>query len=118
FSPDGAALASVSEDNTVRVSKAESGERIQFFNAHKKPVVAVAFSQDGKLVASAAYDQRVLVWEVQTGREVHELSCSAGYNPCLAFAGDGSLVVTSNALRHVFDRTGKLVHKSDTGERK
>jgi WD40 repeat protein len=63
FSPDGRRLASASEDNTVRVWDAGSGQELLILKGHTDGVRAVSFSPDGRRLASASEDKTVRVWE-------------------------------------------------------
>src|SRR5262249_3844269 len=94
-------LASASEDKTVKVWDAQTGQEALTLKGHTDPVRSVCFSPDGKRLASASNDETVKVWDVQTGQEAVTLRAhtrmvrSVGFTPCgkrLASASDDKTV--------------------------
>jgi WD40 repeat protein len=68
YSPDGSALATASEDGTVRLWDTAGRREIRVLCGHEGPVRGVAFSPDGRSVASIGTDKTVRHWETRTGR--------------------------------------------------
>jgi len=64
-------LASGSEDNTIKLWDATTGNLLRTLSGHTHTVLALAISPDGLLVASGSEDRTVKLWEVTSGRELH-----------------------------------------------
>ena len=57
FSPDGVHIASGSEDNTVRVWDASTGQPVgEPLTGHRSRATSVAFSPDGQVILSGSLD--------------------------------------------------------------
>ena len=73
FSPDGNTIASVSDDNTVRLWDTNSGTHLHRLSGHTRPVYSVAFSPDGKTIASGSADETIRLWNANTGTHIRTL---------------------------------------------
>ena len=78
LSPDGAILASGSEDSTIRLWDMHTGEHKKTLNGHTDRVYSVAFSTDGKTLASGSDDNTIRLWNVDTGETQRILTAHAG----------------------------------------
>ena len=74
FSPDVMRIVSGSDDNTVRVWDAVTGEVISTFMGHGGPVNSVSFSPDGSRIVSGSDDNTVRVWDAVTGEVINTLT--------------------------------------------
>ncbi len=63
FSPDGHRLATSSEDQTVRLWDAETGQEVLTLHGHTDIVPSVVFSPDGNRLVSAGADGTVQIRE-------------------------------------------------------
>ncbi len=71
FSPDGTRIASGSDDNTVRLWDADTGQPVgQPLTGHTDAVRSVAFSPDGTRIASGSADNTVRLWDAATGQPI------------------------------------------------
>ena len=71
-------LVSGSDDKTVRLWQAETGQCLKILQEHQGKVYTVAFSPDGTLLASGGDDRVVRIWEANTGRCLHTLQGHSG----------------------------------------
>ena len=70
FSPDGHKIASASDDGTVVIWCAQTGQKLLTFEGHVGGANCVAWSPDSELVASGGGDKTVRLWKVDTGTQV------------------------------------------------
>jgi dipeptidyl aminopeptidase/acylaminoacyl peptidase len=121
FSPDDARLATASNDRTVRLWNARTGEPLgEPLTGHTGSLTCVAFSPDGSRLASASWDQTVRLWDGRTGEPLGEpLTGHTGSVTCLAFSPDGQRLASGSRDRtvRVWDtRTGMPVGAPLTGQ--
>ena len=121
FSPDGKTLASVSDDETVKLWYMATGKEQATFQGHTEAdkestgaihsVMSVAFSPDGKTLAAASYDMTVKVWDVATAkRTTLQGHTHAVYS--VAFSPDGKTLASASG-----DKTVRLWDLATNKER-
>ncbi len=98
-SADGALLASVSRDRSVRVWRAGAREPATTLLGHTLNVTAVACARDGSWVASGARDTSVRVWDVASARCVGSGRAPLNMVTALGRVGDRVLAQGSEDLR-------------------
>ena len=110
YSSDGAYFLTASDDHTLKLWKADSGECLRTFAGHEDGVNACAFSPDGKRIVSASDDKTLKLWQADTGECLRTFAGHEyGVNAC-AFSQDGKHIVSASD-----DHTLKL-WQVDTGE--
>ncbi|MEC7118520.1 MAG: hypothetical protein VXW65_01275, partial [Pseudomonadota bacterium] len=62
FSPGGENIVSASDDKTVRVWSAETGELLQTLEGHSRGVMSAAFSPGGENIVSTSADETLRLW--------------------------------------------------------
>src|SRR2546428_43787 len=65
WSPDGAWIASASNDKTVQIWTGSKGNHIFTYRGHTDWTTSVAWSPDGTRIASASNDKTVQIWQAR-----------------------------------------------------
>ena len=114
FSQDGSRVVSGSDDKTVRIWNAMTGEMEAKLEGHTGAVTSVAFSQDSSRVVSGSHDETVRIWNAMTGEMEAKLECHTGAVTSVAFSQDSSRVVSGsddNMVRIWNAMTGEMEAK-------
>lgn len=67
WSPDGTFIVSASDDASVQIFHASSGQRRTVYTGHTEAVATVGWSPDGSLIASGGQDSTVQIWKAASG---------------------------------------------------
>jgi hypothetical protein len=88
--PDGTWLASGSDDKTVRIWDAATGQQRTVLTGHTGGVTALAIAPDGTWLASGSEDKTVRIWDAATGQQRTVLTGPISGVTALAIAPDGT----------------------------
>ncbi|MBM4342769.1 MAG: caspase family protein [Deltaproteobacteria bacterium] len=112
FHPDGARLASVAGDSTLRLWDVQAGQELRTLAGHRQPAPAVAFDASGSRVLTGSWDQTARLWDPATGRSIQTFT---GHTDCVvavALGPDGQRAATGswdNTVRLHDTASGRLV---------
>ncbi len=74
YSPDGAWIATTSDDQTIRLWDARNGQPSIILTGHTARITQIAFSPDGLWLVSGADDNSIRRWNLADGRQQEILS--------------------------------------------
>ena len=113
YSPDGKRIATIADDNTIKIWDASSSKELVSIptgNLLSNIKSSLSFSPDGTHIAARAADHLAKVWDVTTGKELFILKGHTGEVTAVIFSPDGKSIATSSS-----DKTIKL-WDSSTGQ--
>jgi WD40 repeat protein len=109
FSRDARRCITGSNDDTVRLWDADSGNCLATLQGHVNSVFTVAFSPDGRHCLSGSKDSTARLWDADSGASLLTLRGHAGPVTSVAFSPDGRRCLTGSE-----DNTARL-WDPDTG---
>lgn len=97
YSPNGAFLASASDDNTIILWDAATLERVGLpFFGHTAGVTSVDFSPDGQRLVSGSRDQSVIIWDTATGQVINRLAAHQSWVLSALYSPDGQMIASAS----------------------
>ncbi|MEA5572407.1 serine/threonine-protein kinase [Calothrix sp. UHCC 0171] len=101
ISPSGEFFVSGGNDNTVKLWKLQTGEKLRqlgrWFSGHNDSVWTLAFNHDGEILASGSWDNSIKLWQFHTGKIICTLTVHCHSVNALAFSPDGQLLASGSA---------------------
>ncbi|KAG8687238.1 POC1 centriolar protein A [Ceratobasidium sp. 394] len=98
YSPSGAHIASGSDDQTIRIWNAHTGQPVGHpFEGHKDLVHSVAYSPSGAYIVSGSSDNTLRIWDAQTGLPIGQpLEGHTGLVRSVAYSPNGAHIVSGS----------------------
>lgn len=101
FAPDDSLLASVGDDNVIRLWDVHTGALRNAIRVPTDRVHGLAFSPDGRWLVAAGRDGKVRFWEPEARQDRDALLAASSARTRLAWAPDGRLAATLGQDRAV-----------------
>lgn len=96
FTADGRTIVTASDDRSIRLWDAQTGELLRVLTGHSGPVSRLALSPDGKILASGGGDGTIRLWSVETWDTLQTLKPGMAVR-ALAFSPDRRLLAAGCA---------------------
>ena len=96
ISANGQILASGSQDRTIKVWNAATGQLQRTLTGHKDTVRSLAMSADGRILASGSGDTKIKLWNLPQGKLISTFSGHSSPVWSVDFAPDGKTLISAS----------------------
>jgi WD40 repeat protein len=96
FSSDGKLLLSGSDNSTIKLWDAVSGQEIRTFKGHIAKINSLAFSPDGKQILSGSFDRTIRLWDVASEQLTKTFSGHTDEVNSVAFSPNGKQILSGS----------------------
>ena len=110
YSPDGTKIVSGSDDKTIKIWDANTGQCLKTLEGHSNRVFSVAYSPDGTKIISGSEDKTIKIWDANTGQCLQTLEVHSNWVSSVAYSPDGTKIISGS-----YDNTVKI-WDANTGE--
>ncbi len=111
FSPDGMYYVTGSDDKTILIRVADTGQEVYRLTGHSGTINSLSFSPNGSMIASASSDESIRFWSPSTGLEIGRITGHSAEVTSVEFSPDGTQLVSASA-----DTTIRLWNVNDQQE--
>ena len=119
YSPDNQYIASGSNDNTIKIWNAKTGQLVRTLPVSDQRIYTVAFSPDGTQVISGGKDNVLRIWDMNTGEQVgQDLTGHTGSVRAVAFSPDGNQIASGGDDGKIYiwnKKSGRALFEKDHG---
>ena len=101
FNPDGTLLLVVTNQKTIILYDAMTGDKVQQFAGHTQTITQAAFSPNGLMIATTSADGRAGIWDIASGTPKIFLRVHEDMASTISFSADSSMVITTSKKHDV-----------------
>ena len=103
LSSDGKRIVSASQDKTINIWNAETGQLLLTLVGHSSCVNSASFSPNGDKIVSASWDKTLIIWDADTGKLLRTLEGHMDVVNSALFCPNGNRIISAS-----WDKTIKI----------